>query len=295
VNKGLVIGTLIRGTENPDQRIRKLAGLGFEGFSITFWESLGAVDLSSLSDGVRAALEDTGTLLSSLSVYGNPLREDETGLRTRRSLELLIDHAPSFGCPLISTFAGRRPGLSVNDSIEPWKRIFTPLMERAYKRGLRLAFENCRLGDTWKTGNWNIAINPDAWELMDRAIPSRNWGLEWEPCHQVEALADPLVQLDAWADRIYHIHGKDARIDRTVLALRGVYGPQHWYASCFPGNGDTDWVGIFSILKKRTYEGTVDVEGWNDALWSGEQELEGQRRALNYLKECRLEALGARP
>jgi len=32
VNKGLVIGTLIKGTENPVQRIRELAGLGFEGF-----------------------------------------------------------------------------------------------------------------------------------------------------------------------------------------------------------------------------------------------------------------------
>jgi sugar phosphate isomerase/epimerase len=209
-------------------------------------------------------------------------------------LELLIDHAPSFGSPLISTFAGRTLGASVKDSIEPWKRIFTPLLERAEGRGLSLAFENCRLGDTWKTGKWNIAINVDAWELMDAAMPSRIWGLEWEPCHQVEALADPLVQLDAWVDRIYHIHGKDARIDRTLLALRGVYGPQHWYASCFPGNGDTDWVRIFSILKKRAYGGTVDVEGWNDAQWSGERELEGQKRALDYLKKCRLETLGPR-
>lgn len=294
MKKELAIGTLIKGTEDPAQRIRELAGLGFEGFSITFWESLGAVDLSSLSDGVRAALADTGTQLSSLSLYGNPLRDDETGAQTRRSLGRLIDHAPSFGCPLITTFAGRRPGSSVIDSIESWRRTFTPLLERAEKGGLRWAFENCRLGDTWKTGKWNIAINPDAWELMDSAIPSRNWGLEWEPCHQVEALADPLVQLDAWVDKIYHIHGKDARIDRTVLALRGVYGSLHWYDSCFPGNGDTDWVRIFSILKKRAYGGTVDVEGWNDAQWSGERELEGQKRALDYLKKCRLQALGSR-
>ncbi len=292
MKKELAIGTLIKGTEDPAQRIRELAPMGFEGFSITFWESLGSVDLSSLSEGVRTALSETGTLLSSLSVYGNPLREDETGFQTRRSLELLIDHAPSLGCPLISTFAGRRPGSSVNDSIEAWKSTFAPLIERAEKRGLRLAFENCRLGDTWKTGKWNIAINPDAWELMEATLPSRSWGLEWEPCHQVEALADPLVQLEAWVDRIYHIHGKDARIDRATLELRGVYGPQHWYASCFPGNGDTDWVRLFSILQKKSYGGTVDVEGWNDVQWSGQRELEGQKRALDYLKACRFQALG---
>ncbi|MCX7028459.1 MAG: sugar phosphate isomerase/epimerase, partial [Spirochaetes bacterium] len=121
------------------------------------------------------------------------------------------------------------------------------------------------MGDTWKKGRWNIAINPDAWEVMFRALPAENIGLEWEPCHQVEALADPYSQLESWLPRIFHIHGKDARVDRKALAGRGLYGAGRWCASCFPGNGDSDWTRIFDILGRNSYSGTVDIEGWNDA------------------------------
>jgi sugar phosphate isomerase/epimerase len=179
------------------------------------------------------------------------------------------------------------PGKSVPESLEAWRAAFAPLAERAEALGLCLAFENCRLGDTWKTGKWNIAINPDAWDLMFDALPSKALGLEWEPCHQVEALADPLAQARAWADRIRHVHGKDARVDRALLAERGLYGASRWNASCLPGNGDSDWRALFRILAEKNYRGSVDIEGWNDAEWSGDRELEGRRRALAYLKECR--------
>jgi sugar phosphate isomerase/epimerase len=80
--------------------------------------------------------------------------------------------AEHFGADLVGCFAGRLPGASVPASMEQWKRTFSPLAEKAEKRKVRIAFENCRMGDTWKTGKWNIAINPDAWDLMFRTIPS---------------------------------------------------------------------------------------------------------------------------
>ena len=44
----------------------------------------------------------------------------------------------------------------------------------------------------WATGDWNIAHNPDAWELMFNETPDDNIGLEWEPCHQLVYLIDPM-------------------------------------------------------------------------------------------------------
>ena len=222
-----------------------------------------------------------------MSVYGNPLGGDEAGIATLSSIKALVEHASGFGCPLVSCFAGRVPGSSVPASIEVWKAVFGPLAERAEARGLRLAFENCRMGDTWKTGKWNIAINPDAWQLMFDALPTQVLGLEWEPSHQVEALADPIAQLEAWLPRVFHVHGKDTRINRALLAAHGLYGQVRWHQSCLPGNGDTDWRNLFQILCAAAYSGTVDIEGWNDAEWAGERELEGQLRALAYLQECR--------
>ena len=43
----------------------------------------------------------------------------------------------------------------------------------------------------WASGDWNIAHNPDAWELMFNELPDDNLGLEWEPCHQLVYLIDP--------------------------------------------------------------------------------------------------------
>jgi sugar phosphate isomerase/epimerase len=243
------------------------------------------------------------------------LRDDELGETTRSAWRSLLEIAPLLSrsvpgdavtagshpagksgrsVPLVSGFAGRIPGKGVEDSLEAWKVIFGPLAERAAALGTCLAFENCRIGDTWKTGRWNIAINPDAWDLMFAALPRAPIGLEWEPCHQMEALADPLMQISTWSSRILHIHGKDARIDREVLARSGLYGRRRFHESCFPGNGDTDWAQVFALLEASGYQGTIDIEGWNDASWSGDRELEGQRRALDYLRARRGQSVGLR-
>jgi sugar phosphate isomerase/epimerase len=43
-----------------------------------------------------------------------------------------------------------------------------------------------------------LAHNPAAWEMMFDAVPSKNLGLDWEPCHQMIELIDPLPQLREW-------------------------------------------------------------------------------------------------
>jgi sugar phosphate isomerase/epimerase len=286
IRKQPLIGTLVKGDDQPEQAIKQLAAQGFESFSIMYWGHVSG-DIAATASAVCQAAGESGTAVSSVSVYGNPLSGDEAGAATQAGIEALVENAHAFGCSLVSCFAGRVPGTAVPASIETWKSFFGPLVDRAEARGVRLAFENCRMGDTWKSGKWNIAINPDAWQLMFDALPSEFLGLEWEPCHQVEALAEPLAQLKDWLPRIIHIHGKDARINRELLAARGLYGCTRWYQSCLPGNGDTDWRELLRILVDSGYTGTVDIEGWNDAEWAGERELTGQLRALSYLKACR--------
>ena len=60
---------------------------------------------------------------------------------------------------------------------------------------------------TWETGDWNIAHNPAAWEMMFNELPDANIGLEWEPCHQLFYLIDPMPQLIDWMPKIFHVHG----------------------------------------------------------------------------------------
>jgi sugar phosphate isomerase/epimerase len=89
---------------------------------------------------------------------------------------------------------------------------------------VKIAFENCAMGGNWQTGDWNIAHNPDAWELMFNETPDDKLGLEWEPCHQLVYLIDPLPQIRKWADRIFHVHGKDATVRWNVIREHGIFG-----------------------------------------------------------------------
>jgi sugar phosphate isomerase/epimerase len=284
------IGTVIKGPDFAGQ-IRALAPRGFECFQVFFWQTLGSVKLRELGQEIRRAAEETGTVISSLGIYGNVLQGDPMAGETLRGFQALIEEAGTFGTDLVGGFAGRVPDRPIEESIGPWKSVFDELLRRAADRGVRLALENCRMGGTWKRGSWNIAIGPDAWKLMFDALPSDILGLEWEPCHQLLCLADPVAQLETWASKIFHVHGKDANIDWNVIRDRGLFGTAEWYVQRTAGFGDSDWTAIMRILHGAGYEGAIDIEGWNDPVYRGERELEGQVSGMQHLKNCRDAAL----
>ncbi len=263
------------------------APLGLESWCLSFWQGLGGAELGALADSLLGRF---GMPPSALSVFGNPLAGDEAGQATISALDSLIEAAPRFGATLVSTFAGRLPGRSVPDSIPAWKEAFAPRCERAAALGLSIAFENCRFGDTWKTGRWNLAMNPDAWELMFDALPGAPIGLEWEPAHQLLAFADPLMQLEAWVHRVLHVHAKDARIDRGLLGLHGAQGSTRFGRECLAGQGDTDWVSIFRILEGSGYSGSVDIEIGSTPGYEGDRAFEGITTARGALLKARDQA-----
>jgi len=294
-NEGIRIGTLVnKGEKNPEY-IRQIVGHGFESFSITFWKTLGGVDLVKLADGVREALDGTGAVISSIGVFGNPLETGEEDVKSLRDWETLIDHAHLFGTDLVCGFTGRVRGKSIDESIPRFKEVFGELGQRAADKGVRIAFENCDMGGTWKSGDWNIAHNPDAWKLMFDAVPLDNLGLEWEPCHQMVSLIDPIPQLREWAPKVFHVHGKDATVLWDVVRKHGVHGKKPFAFHRTPGFGDSNWTDIITILRQNGYKGTIDIEGWHDPVYKGDLEMTGQVRGLNYLKECRGGSFVANP
>src|SRR5205823_3356171 len=154
----------------------------------------------------------SGAVVSSVGVYGNPLETEALDLETLRTWEDLIDNAHLFGTDIVGGFTGRLRGRPIDESVPRFREVFGPLADRALGRGVRIAFENCAMDGNWRSGDWNIAHGPDAWQLLFDAVPAPNLGLEWEPCHQMVNLIDPLPQLREWVSRIFHIHGKDATI-----------------------------------------------------------------------------------
>ncbi len=280
------IGTLVKADGAPGY-IKRILPLGFESFSLHMGDECTDTDLQSFAGEIKSAIEGEDAVISSVGVYGNPLEYDGAAEKTRRSWDMLIENAGLFGAGIITGFAGRLRGRPVPESIERFREIFGPAAEKAGERGIRLAFENCPMGGTWKTGDRNIAFNPAAWNLMFEAVDRENIGLQWEPCHQMVQLAEPLPQLRKWAGRIFHVHGKCATVRRDVISENGILGPEIFAYHRMPGFGDLDWKNVISELRLAGFKGSIDIEGWHDPVFRGELEMTGQAAALKYLKNCR--------
>jgi sugar phosphate isomerase/epimerase len=122
---------------------------------------------------------------------------------------------------------------------------------------------------------------------MFDAVPLDNIGLEWEPCHQMVKLIDPMPQLRKYIRKIFHVHGKDATVLWDVIRENGIYGPKPFAFHRTPGFGDSNWTDIISELRRGGFKGAIDIEGWHDPVYCKELEMTGQVRALNYLRDCR--------
>ncbi len=281
------VGTIVSANAGSAAYIRQILPYGFESFALNYWKHFNGTPPEALVDAVMMALDGTGVTISCLGVYGNPLGDCEESELTRRDLYAAVDRVHDFGADIVSGFAGRVKDKPVPESIEAFKSFWGPLAEYAAARDVRIAFENCTMGGDWQRGDFNIAFNPDAWELMFNAVDAPNLGLQWEPCHQMYQLIDPMPQIREWGKRFFNLHGKDATIRRDIIARHGFNGrePAVWHRT--PGFGDSNWSDIISELRLVGFAGAIDIEGWHDPIYKGELEMTGQVRGLHYLKAAR--------
>lgn len=225
--------------------------------------------------------------MGTLGMFGNPLEGEALDLETLQGWKDCIDNAHHFGANCVAGFTGRLRNRPLPDSLPRYREIWSELAARAADKGVRIAFENCAMDGNWQTGDWNIAHNPDAWEMMFNETPQDNLGLEWEPCHQLVYLIEPLSQIRKWADKIFHVHGKDATVRHDVIREHGIFGKHPFVFMRSPGFGDSNWTDIISELRLAGYKGSIDIEGWHDPVYRDALEMTGQVHALNHLKACR--------
>ncbi len=281
------IGTLVKGNEDPVGMIRELLPHGFESFSISFWQTLAGLKLKQVAKEVSEVLDGHDVKIDCLGMFGNPLESGPQASETIAGWKACIDNAHHFGATVVAGFAGRLVDKPVPESMKRFKEVFGPLAKRAADKGVRIAFENCDMGGDWTRGDWNIAHAPTAWEMMFNEVPDENIGLEWEPCHQLVSLADPIAQLCEWVPRVFHVHGKDATVQWDVIRKYGIRSGKPYVFHRTPGFGDTNWTDVISILRMHGYQGCIDIEGWHDPIYQGPLEMTGQVHGLNYLKTCR--------
>ncbi len=276
------VGTLASLQGAPDY-LRQILPHGFESFELTMWQYVpDGLNLAETAKQVSDVLGDKA-VISSLGIYGNPLQDEKCA----QHWETVIAHAKDFGATCVCGFAGALEDRPVDESMPQFKKVFGKLAKLAADQGLKIAFENCDMGGTWESPRWNIAHAPRAWEMMFNEVPGDTLGLEWEPCHQMVSLIEPIPQLRQWVGRIYHIHGKDATIEWDRIKGEGLRSGRGFVRHRTPGFGDSNWTDIISILREAGWRGTIDIEGWHDHVYRDDLEMTGQVYGLNYLKACR--------
>ena len=283
VTNNIRIGTLVDMNKGADY-IKQILPHGFESISLTSWQYIGDVNIEETAKRVLDVCGDQA-VISTIGLFGNPLQDEQSAL----DFERYIKAARLFGTDMVAGFAGVIEGEPIPNSMPQYKKVWGHLAQVARDEGLRIAWENCDMGGWWESPKWNMAHSPTAWEMMFDAIPSENLGLQWEPCHQMVSLIDPIPQLRKLAPtgKIFHVHGKDATIAWDVLRESGLRGGKQYVFHRTPGFGDTNWTDVISILRMNGYEGSIDIEGWHDPVYKDELEMTGQVHGLNYLKRCR--------
>lgn len=275
------IGTCIRGNYLLED-LENAVAAGFDTVELYFNERLGNIDWKETTKQMEEVIGDSGVTISGIGLYCNPLIDEDA----QRELQDCIENAHLLGTDFIGTFAGAVSGKSVEDSLPQFKKVFLELVQAAEYHDVQIGIENAHMYGHWYHTTCNIGFCPRAWEMMFHEVDSDRLGLEWEPSHQLALLIDPIAQLRNWMPKIFHVHGKDARINSEHISQYGIWFGEHYCVHCFPGTGDSDWAEIIDILRKGGYQRDISIEGYHDPVYCGEREQEGQRLALSYLRKA---------
>lgn len=252
------------------------------------------IDVAGLSgaevDEIKALVAETGVAISGLGYYPNPLAPDadEAAVYVEH-IKKVIQAAERLGIGVVNTFVGRDWTRSVEDNWCRFLKTWRPLIAFAEEHGVRIGIENCPMlftADEWPGGK-NLATTPAIWRRMFEAIPSNHFGLNFDPSHFVWQRMDYCQALREFSERIFHVHAKDARIDRHKLDEVGILAhPLQYHTPKLPGLGDVHWGRFFSTLTDTGYTGPVCIEVEDRAY---EETLASRKAAIRqsgrYLKQ----------
>ena len=245
------------------------------------------VDVTTLDDTKAGAIKNlvsrTGVAISGLGYYPNPLDPNpEHRKMVVGHLHKVIDAAPKLGVHVVNTFVGRDWTKSIDDNWELFKATWPEIIAHAEAQNVQVGIENCPMlfsKDEWPGGK-NLAVSPDVWDRMFREIPSRFFGLNFDPSHLILQFIDGPRCVREFGKKIVHFHAKDLRIDHDNLYRVGSMG-QNWNSPKLPGMGDVKWGEIFSALTDSGYNGAVCIEVEDRAF---EGSLDSRKRSLRQSK-----------
>ncbi len=239
---------------------------------------------------VQDVMGKAGVQISGLGYYPNPLAPDQSEANVYiEHIRRVISAAGLLGVGVVNTFIGRDWTKSVDDNWPRFLSVWKPMIKFAEDHGVRIAIEHCPMlfsKDEWPGGK-NLMTSPAIWRRMFEAIPSKNFGLNFDPSHFIWQQMDYIKPLWEFGERIFHVHAKDARLDRNRLDEVGILAtPLQFHTPKLPGLGDVDWGRFLGVLLDVGYDGPVCIEV-EDRAFEGSlgKRKTSLRQSRDYLKQ----------
>lgn len=252
------------------------------------------IDVSDMNEEKAAYIKNyaksKGVEISALGYYPNPLDPD---LEKREvyveHIKKIIKAASLLGINTVTTFIGRDKNKNVEENLQIFKEVWTPIVKLAEENNVRIAIENCPMlftNDEWP-GGLNLATTPSIWRRMFELIPSPNLGLNYDPSHFVWQQIDYIKPVYEFKDRIFHVHFKDIKVYKDKLDQVGIMAtPLQYISPKLPGLGDVDWGKYVSALTDIRYTGPACIEVEDKAF---EDSLESVKKSIiisrNYMRQ----------
>ena len=241
-------------------------------------------------NSIKQVLKSKGVYISGLGYYPNPLDADQkqAGVYIEH-IKKVIGAAAKLDIPVVNTFVGRDPALSVEDNLEKFAEVWPGIVKVAEENQVKIGIENCPMlftRDEWPGGK-NLATTPAIWKKMFEILPSENFGLNYDPSHLVWQQMDEVQPIYDFSKKLFHIHLKDVKVFKNKLNEVGIMAyPLEYHSPKIPGLGDVDWRGFFSALTSVNYRGPVCIEVEDKAFEGSDEDIRSAiLSSRNFLKQ----------
>lgn len=303
---GLVL--TVYNNSSLDEALRKAADFGYESIELGVERHGGQIDLDDLLRKDNASrllkrISDYGLTISALGNHGEgqlvlgPHNIDTDSIYPGSAEEKIrygIDRmkktavlAAELKVPIVCGFCG----------CEDYSRWFPWPDDKAWDR-MSDSFVD-RWGDILDTfATYGVkfahechpkqfAYNIETAELTVKLLNGRpEWGFNLDPANLLLAGVDPVLFVQVFGERIFHVHAKDGELVPHNARRSGLLAHGPWnriergFRFRIPGWGDINWKSILTELRLVNYDYVLAVEH-EDATMSRD---DGALKAIAYLK-----------
>lgn len=229
--------------------------------------------------------DERSDLFAPADCAGDPEKKRKWAIRTMKNS---AKAAKNMGIKVVNGFTGSSiwhllysfPPVSdkmIDDGFAYFAKLWNPILDVYDQCGVRFALE---------VHPTEIAFDTVTARRALKAINHRKaFGFNFDPSHLEWQGVDPVKFLQAFPDRIYHVHMKDCAV--TLDGETGILGshlnfgsPGRGWDFRSLGRGDVDFEGIIRTLNQLNYKGPLSVE-WEDAVMDREH---GAKEACEFVK-----------